>query len=102
MQPNQKPVSQTGLDKIIILPQSIPIAQVNFSKLNGNEIDFEVFKGKVVVVNMRATWCPPCVRELPALDRLANRIEQTQYMQLPISIDADGKETVQLFLNLLD
>ncbi|MCW3171663.1 TlpA disulfide reductase family protein [Shewanella subflava] len=98
MQPTQKPVSQTGLDKITILPQPFPIAQVNFSQLNNDQIDFEAFKGKVVVVNMWATWCPPCVRELPALDRLANKIDQSQYTLLPISIDADGKEIVQPFL----
>ena len=98
MQPTQTPVSQTGLDKITILPQPFPIAQVNFSQLNNDQIDFEVFKGKVVVVNMWATWCPPCVRELPALDRLANKIDQSQYTLLPISIDADGKEIVQPFL----
>lgn len=98
MQPSQKPVSQTGLDKITILPQPFPIAQVNFSQLNNAKVDFEAFKGKVVVVNMWATWCPPCVRELPALDRLANKIDQSQFMLLPISIDADGKEIVQPFL----
>jgi len=98
MQPTQTPVSQTGLDKITILPQPFPIAQVNFSQLNNDQIDFEAFKGKVVVVNMWATWCPPCVRELPALDRLANKIDQSQYTLLPISIDADGKEIVQPFL----
>lgn len=98
MQPSQKPVSQTGLDKITILAQPFPIAQVNFSQLNNDQIDFEAFKGKVVVVNMWATWCPPCVRELPALDRLANKIDQTQYMLLPISIDGDGQEIVQPFL----
>lgn len=98
MQPNQKPISQTGLDKINILPQPFPIAQVNFSQLNGTQIDFELFKGKVVVVNIWATWCPPCVRELPALDRLANKIDADQYVLLPISIDAAGTEIVQPFL----
>jgi thiol-disulfide isomerase/thioredoxin len=98
MQPSEKPVSQTGLDKITVLPQPFPIAQVNFSQLNDQQIDFEAFKGKVVVVNMWATWCPPCVRELPALDRLAKKIDQNQYVLLPISIDAQGKEIVQPFL----
>ncbi|QIR13227.1 TlpA disulfide reductase family protein [Shewanella aestuarii] len=99
MQPSQKTVSQTGLDKITILPQPFPIAQVDFSQLNDEKIDFEAFKGKVVVINMWATWCPPCVRELPALDRLANKINPEQYVLLPISIDVQGKEIVQPFLD---
>ncbi|MCL1144348.1 TlpA disulfide reductase family protein [Shewanella gaetbuli] len=98
MQPKDKLVSQAGLDKIHILPQPFPIAQVDFSKLDDSKVDFEAYKGKVVVINVWATWCPPCVRELPALDRLASKIDKDNFVLLPISIDADGKEIVQPFL----
>lgn len=101
MQPNQKPVSQTGLDKITVLPQPFPIAQVNFNTLDDKPIDFEDYKGKIVIVNMWATWCPPCVRELPALDRLNQKLDPNKYAILPISIDAQGKNIVQPFLTEL-
>ncbi|WP_262420286.1 TlpA family protein disulfide reductase [Flagellimonas meishanensis] len=38
--------------------------------LKGNGYNFESTKGKVVVLNFWATWCPPCVAELPSLDKL--------------------------------
>ncbi|MFT4645109.1 MAG: thiol-disulfide isomerase/thioredoxin [Planctomycetota bacterium] len=37
---------------------------------NGNALDFNSLKGKVVLVNMFATWCPPCVAEMPSLEKL--------------------------------
>ncbi len=38
--------------------------------INGENVDFSSFKGKVIVVNFWATWCPPCVAEMPAFEKL--------------------------------
>src|SRR6202140_2263390 len=47
-------------------------------------------KGKVVVLNFWATWCPPCVAETPALNRLEKYIDSRGGMVLGVSIDEDG------------
>ncbi|MBR9728714.1 TlpA family protein disulfide reductase [Shewanella intestini] len=98
MQPSQ---ASSTLNKIVVLPAPFPIASVDFHDIAGNKINFEQFKGKVVVINMWATWCPPCVRELPALQRLADALDKDNYVLLPISIDAQADETVQPFLKSL-
>lgn len=46
-------------------------------------------RGKVVVVNFWATWCPPCVEETPALNRLQQRIAARGGMVLGVSVDED-------------
>jgi cytochrome c biogenesis protein CcmG, thiol:disulfide interchange protein DsbE len=46
-------------------------------------------KGKVVVLNFWATWCPPCVEETPALNRLQNYIASRGGMVLGVSVDED-------------
>ena len=38
----------------------------------GNEVNFESLKGKVILVNLWATWCPPCIAELPSMEKLYN------------------------------
>jgi cytochrome c biogenesis protein CcmG/thiol:disulfide interchange protein DsbE len=47
-------------------------------------------KGKVVVLNFWATWCPPCVEETPSLNRLEKYIDSRGGMVLGLSIDEDG------------
>ena len=47
-------------------------------------------KGKVVVLNFWATWCPPCVEETPALNRLETYIDSRGGMVLGVSVDEDG------------
>ncbi|GGI92809.1 TlpA disulfide reductase family protein [Shewanella gelidii] len=83
---------------VSILPQSYPIEAIPFKDTKGNETSFGDFKGKIVMVNMWATWCPPCVRELPALERLADKFSAEEFVVLPISIDRDGKDKVEPFL----
>lgn len=47
-------------------------------------------RGKVVVLNFWATWCPPCVEETPALNRLQQRIASRGGMVLGVSVDEDA------------
>ncbi len=97
MQQGNKTVEST-VDLINVLPQTYPIEPIAFNDADGKAIDFSQYKGKVVMVNMWATWCPPCVRELPAIERLSTKFKADEFILLPISIDADGKQQVQPFL----
>jgi thiol-disulfide isomerase/thioredoxin len=90
MQAQSNPATQSTLDRINIVPQPFPIALVDFTNATGKPVNFEHYKGKVVIVNLWATWCPPCVRELPALHRLTQTLNADQFVLLPISIDADA------------
>lgn len=100
MQQTNKQIQST-VDLINVLPKAFPIKPVTFNDVDGKAIDFSHYKGKVVMVNMWATWCPPCVRELPAIERLATKFKVEDFVLLPISIDADGKQQVQPFLTSL-
>jgi len=100
MQQGTNPVTST-IDLISVLPKAFPIEPAPFNDVDGKSIDFSQYKGKVVMVNVWATWCPPCVRELPAIERLATKFKAEDFALLPISIDADGKQQVQPFLNTL-
>jgi len=47
--------------------QSIKAPTVVLKALNGKTVSLEDFKGKVILLNFRATWCPPCCAEIPEL-----------------------------------
>jgi thiol-disulfide isomerase/thioredoxin len=62
--------------------------------LAGHEVKLSSLKGKVVLVNFWATWCPPCKEEIPSMMKLNQRMAGKQYQMLAISIDEGGKEAV--------
>ncbi len=61
-----------------------------FNDAQGRRIDLSKFKGKVVVVNLWATWCGPCVTEMPTLAKLQERYQTRDLVVVPISVDRVG------------
>ena len=59
-------------------------------RLGGQDIDLGAFRGRVVVVNFWATWCPPCVQEMPSLERLHRALGPEGLAVLGVSADEDG------------
>jgi len=47
-------------------------------------------RGKVVMINFWATWCPPCLEEMPAMERLYRKQKDTGFTMVAISVDSDG------------
>lgn len=66
-------------------------------ELNGKPAQLSDLRGKIVVLNFWATWCPPCVEEMPALSRLHQQIISSGGMVLGISVD-DDEAQYQKFL----
>jgi peroxiredoxin len=64
---------------------------------NGKPTQLSDMRGKVVVLNFWASWCPPCVEETPALNRLQARIERQGGTVLAVSVD-DSESDYQKFL----
>jgi len=54
------------------------------------QVSLDQFRGQVVVLNFWATWCPPCVEELPSLMNLQERMRTRGVIVLGVSIDVDG------------
>ena len=80
---------------------AIKVPQFYFKDGNGKAIDLGAFKGKVVLLNIWATWCGPCIRELPALNRLQKQFADSDFIILPVSIDEKGLEVVKPFYDRL-
>jgi peroxiredoxin len=65
---------------------------------NGNEVTLSALRGKVVMVNFWATWCPPCKEEMPSMERLNKFMADEDFVMLAINADENGREVVPDFL----
>ena len=79
----------------------LQVPPIAFKDRDSKSVTFEAFKGKVVLLNIWATWCGPCLRELPALDRLQKRFADREFVVLPISIDEGGLAVVKPYYQRL-
>ncbi|MGA2724038.1 MAG: cytochrome c biogenesis protein CcdA [Bryobacteraceae bacterium] len=69
-----------------------------FTKLDGGALDTSAFSGKVVVVNFWATWCVPCIQEIPGFNRLNQQLGGKGLVVLGVSMDEEGAGRVRPFL----
>ncbi len=74
-----------------------PSPQVSFSDPTGKAVSLEDFAGKLVLVNLWATWCAPCREEMPSLARLQTRLGD-KITILAISEDMGGGKAVEPFI----
>ena len=65
---------------------------LTFLDQKNNELRLESFKGNLVILNFWATWCAPCMEEMPSLDKLQNNKNLNNLKVFPINI---GKEDIQ-------
>jgi thiol:disulfide interchange protein DsbD len=69
-----------------------------FTELDGATLDTSAFSGKVVVVNFWATWCVPCIAEIPGFNKLNQQLGGKGVVVLGVSMDEEGAERVRPFL----
>lgn len=74
---------------------------LNFIDLNNKRHTLKNHKGEVLLINFWATWCPPCVKELPSLNRLQEKINNKNFKILAVNIGEETK-TVKKFLSEMD
>ena len=73
-----------------------------FPDLNGQRVTLFDHRGKVVLVNIWATWCPPCRQEMPSMQRLYEKFRGKNLEILAISIDSNGREAADPFMRKID
>jgi len=77
-------------------PEEIP--EFPFQDANGKARTLKEWQGKVVLVNLWATWCAPCRKEMPSLDRLQDQLGSDKFEVVAISADKTGIEGARKFL----
>ncbi len=74
-----------------------PVPEIQFQDSEGKALTLQDFRGRVILLNIWATWCLPCRREMPTLDRLQAKLGGPDFEVLPLSIDRNGFEAITKF-----
>lgn len=91
------PASAETAREFVTHAQPRALGPVSFEDANGVKLSLTEFRGKLVLVNMWATWCLPCRKEMPSLDRLQAKLAGPRFAVLPLSIDRLGATWVKRF-----
>lgn len=96
----RKPWAATGsllADLPKLQPPGAEVPEIHFTTADGVARTLADYRGKGVVLNFWATWCVPCVAEMPALAKLAERVHDAEVAVLPLSSDRGGAPAVERF-----
>jgi len=97
----QQLILMTGLMKpdmsLTLEEQPDASYEMELTKPNGERVSFSEFEGKVVFMNFWATWCPPCVAEMPNIHSLYEKVHSDKIQFVMISLD-ESPEKVEKFL----
>ncbi len=88
-------------ENFTLLDPPVPAPLEAFVDLAGNRVRLSDFEGRVVLLNFWATWCAPCVREMPSLDRLQAALGERDLSVVAVSIDRKGAQVIRPFAKRL-
>lgn len=91
------PAAQRGGNSLGIheTPQAVP--ELSFVDGEGRSLSLADFRGRTILLNIWATWCVPCRKEMPSLDRLQAKLGGPGFEVVPLSIDRGGVAKVRAF-----
>ena len=98
MQAGVSPFSKGAMATFVVRQEPQDLADVKFKDGTGKERSFKDWRGKVILLNLWATWCAPCRHEMPALDRLQGSMGGDDFEVVAVSIDRKGLKAAQGFL----
>jgi thiol-disulfide isomerase/thioredoxin len=87
---------------VLLLALAIPFSalaiDMPLTDINGNKVNLKSYQGKWVVVNYWATWCPPCIVEMPELQSFHDEHVKKDALVIGINTELIGKQQLQSFL----
>lgn len=87
----EMPKKDVEASPIKVVVQEVATSQSTYEDIEGNPIELSDYKGKKVFLNYWATWCRPCIEEMPAIERLQTILEKENYVFLLASDQSIAK-----------
>lgn len=96
--PGANPLSRGQMAAFVFRKSPEVLPEVKFQDAGGRERTLAEWHGKVVLLNLWATWCLPCRKEMPALDRLQREMGSDTFEVVALSVDRSGLAGARKFL----
>jgi thiol-disulfide isomerase/thioredoxin len=93
-----KVLSTGTMTAFVVKADRKPTPEISFLPENGAETSLKAWKGRVILVNLWATWCAPCREEMPSLARLQSELGSPDFEVVAIAVDRKGLEASGKFL----
>ena len=90
-------MAKGAMERFKLAAQPKPLPDLEIQNADDKPMKLSDFKGRVVLLNFWATWCAPCVKEMPSLDRLQAEFTKDRFLIVPLSIDGPTKPKVAPF-----
>ena len=91
-------LSETNYSKNIVLhKEPLDIKELKFKDFNLNDVDLTEKKGNIMILNFWATWCVPCKKEMPSLEKLSKKYPEI--LIYPINLEKPNQDKSQKFFN---
>ena len=97
--PGSNALSQGQMAAFVFRTARGDLPEVKFEDATGKQRTLADWKGKVVLLNLWATWCLPCRKEMPALDRLQQEMGSEAFEVVALSVDRTGRGGARKFLD---
>jgi thiol-disulfide isomerase/thioredoxin len=94
----QAPAAPAAIQKLVRLKEPQAAPDISFIDAKGKTRHLQEWRGKVVLLNLWATWCAPCKVEMPSLDRLQAKLGSDKFTVLAVSTDRTGPKEPEAFL----
>jgi len=94
-----KPLVHGEIAALTIATQPKPLPELTFDTAEGTKATLSEFKGRMVLLNLWATWCLPCRQEMPALDRLQGILGGKAFTVVAVNIDTARLDRPKAFLD---
>ncbi|MEM6903308.1 MAG: TlpA disulfide reductase family protein [Pseudomonadota bacterium] len=88
------------MENFQIYDQPVPLPDLAITDEAGNPVTLGQFKGRVVLLNIWATWCKPCIAEMPSLNALQERAGGGEFDVVPLSLDKQAVVVQQFYKEL--
>ncbi len=90
--------AQAGISPCAGIEQGAPAPDFTLKDLNGKKHSLSEYRGQVVLLNFWATWCGPCVHEMPSMESLSQKLKEDDFVILAVSLDRGNLGRVKEFV----